>query len=139
MEQLPTTFQSAVTEPGKKRGFTSLFGAVFIIAFETGKVVDNKVFSKHCAGCNYWEKREKSLDEYVHWKCNHKCDANFTGSAGAMEPGVVSSLKRSLDFNIRYTGLFSDGDSKTLSLLLAEKPYVTVSEKTRHMGFFCES
>ena len=35
-----------------KRGFISLFGAVFIICYETGKVLDYKVMSKFCASCN---------------------------------------------------------------------------------------
>ena len=37
----------------QKRGFTSLFGAVFVISYETGKVLDYHVMSKHCAGCRY--------------------------------------------------------------------------------------
>ena len=35
----------------QKRGFLSLFGAVFVIAYETGKVMDFIVLSKHCSGC----------------------------------------------------------------------------------------
>ena len=35
----------------QRRGFSSLFGAVFIISYETGKVLDYIVLSKHCAGC----------------------------------------------------------------------------------------
>ena len=35
----------------QKRGFSSLFGAVFIIAYETGKVLDYIVLSTHCTGC----------------------------------------------------------------------------------------
>lgn len=108
----------------QKRGFSSLFGAVFIITYETGKVIDYLVMSKHCSGCNHWEKRDKLSDEYKEWKSHHKCDANFSGSSGAMEPrGAVTLFKRSLDHNIHYTNLISDGDSKTLSLLHQEMPY----------------
>ena len=35
----------------QKRGFSSLFGVVFIIAYETGKVLDYAVLSKHYIGC----------------------------------------------------------------------------------------
>ena len=42
----------------QRQGFSSLFGAVFIIAHETGKVVDYVVKSKHCAGCKYWGKKD---------------------------------------------------------------------------------
>ena len=108
----------------QKRGFTSLFGAVFIIAYETGKVIDYIVLSKYCAGCSLWEKQDKLSDEYKDWKTSHECDANFSGSAGAMEPqGAVLLFKRSLDFNVRYMNLVSDGDSKTMSLLQQEMPY----------------
>ena len=34
-----------------QRGFSSLYGAVFIIAHETGKVIDYIVLSRHCRGC----------------------------------------------------------------------------------------
>ena len=108
----------------QKRGFTSLFGAVFIIAYETGKVVDYIVLSKYCAGCSYWEKQDKLSDQYKDWKASHECDANFSGSAGAIEPnGALLLFKRSLDFHIRYMSLVSDGDSKTMSLLQQEAPY----------------
>ena len=36
----------------QKRGFLSLFGIVHVIEFNTGKVLDYKVFSKCCNECN---------------------------------------------------------------------------------------
>lgn len=93
-------------------------------AYETGKVIDYIVLSKYCAGCSLWEKQDKLSDEYKDWKASLECDANFSGSAGAMEPqGTVLLIKRSLDFNVRYMNLVSDGDSKTMSLLQQEMPY----------------
>ena len=44
----------------QKRGYSSLFGAVFIIVHKTGKVIDSHVMSKVCAGCKHWELRDKS-------------------------------------------------------------------------------
>ena len=61
----------------QKRGFSSLFGAVFIIAYETSKVVDYIVLSKYCAGCKQWDDRDKSSAAYAEWKANHDCSINF--------------------------------------------------------------
>lgn len=46
----------------QRRGFSSLYGAVFVIAFETGKVLDYTVLSRHCAGCQKWENSDKNSD-----------------------------------------------------------------------------
>ena len=58
----------------QKRGFSSLFGVVFVIVYVTGKVIDYHVMLKHCAACQYWEKRDKKSDEYRAWKEKHPCD-----------------------------------------------------------------
>ena len=108
----------------QKRGFTSLFGAVFIISFETGKVLDFRVLSKHCASCKFWENKDKTTEVYKEWKSAHQCQINFEGSAGAMEPnGALEMFKFSMEDNIRYTRLFADGDSKTHTMLVEKKPY----------------
>ena len=41
------------------RVFSSLFGAIFIIAYETGKVIYFVVKSKFCKACKYWEKKRE--------------------------------------------------------------------------------
>ena len=69
----------------QKRRFSSLFGAVFIIVYETGKVVDYCILAKHCAGCKQWEEQDKTTWEYAEWKENHICTINFSASAGVME------------------------------------------------------
>ena len=110
----------------QKRGFSSLFGAVFVIAYETGKVVDYIALSKYCAGCKLWDDRDKSSTEYAKWKANYDCAINFSGSAGAMEPiGTLKIFQRSLDHCLRYKSLISDGDSKTFSLLESKQVYGT--------------
>lgn len=54
----------------------------------------------------------------------HVCSANYSGSAGGMEPnGTLQLFKKSMTDKIRYKYLISDGDSKTHSLLLEEQPY----------------
>ena len=70
----------------QRRGFSSLFGVVFIIAHNTGKVIDYIVKSKHCASCRYWEKKDSSSEAFKSWKRTHECDVNHSGSASAMSP-----------------------------------------------------
>ena len=43
----------------------------------------NTALSEHCCGYKYWKDNDHSRSE---WKETHLCDANFTGSAGAIEP-----------------------------------------------------
>jgi hypothetical protein len=113
----------------QKRGFSSLFGVVFVIAYETGKVIDYTVLSKHCSGCKKWENENQTQAEYRAWKENHVCSINFTGSAGAMEPfGTLALFQRSVGYNLRYKYLVSDGDSKTFALLSREQVYGTDPE-----------
>lgn len=110
----------------QKRGFSSLYGAVFAIEYESGKVVDYQVLSRYCSGCKYWEKRDHESEKYKEWKKEHEssCEANYEGSAASMEPkGISMMYGRSLDNNLRYKQLICDGDCKTHSLLLEQKPY----------------
>lgn len=114
----------------QRRGFSSLFGAVFVISHDTGKVLDYVVKSKHCAGCSHWEFRDHTTDEYKTWKETHDCKTNFTGSACAMEPaGTLEMFCRSTDYKIRYKNLISDGDSKSHAMILEEQPYGTKSDE----------
>ena len=46
----------------RKRGHSSLFGAVFVITYETGKVLNYTVFSKHCVGCKLWDNKDKNTE-----------------------------------------------------------------------------
>ena len=110
----------------QRRGFSSLFGAAFVIAHETGKVIDYVVKSKFCKACKHWEKQDRTSEAYVAWKEAYTsvCDANFSGSAGSMEPqGTLEMFGSSLSHGLRYKWLISDGDSKTHALLLREQPY----------------
>lgn len=110
----------------QRRGFSSLFGATFVIAYDTGKVIDFRVKSKFCKGCKHWERQDQTSVAYTTWKASHKCDVNFAGSAGAMEPqGILEMLQSSTSYRLRYKWLISDGDAKTHSLILREQPYGT--------------
>ena len=46
----------------KKHGFSSLFGVVFAIEHESGKVIDYVVMSEHRRGCAYWKSKSKIND-----------------------------------------------------------------------------
>ena len=53
---------------------------------------------------------------------NTECDANFTGSASAMEPhGTLTMFFPSLDHKIRYKHLIADGDCKTHALYMSKR------------------
>ena len=81
-----------------KRGHSSLYGAVFALSWQTGKVIDYEVKSKFCYECNYWDKQdERPLQDYLHWKASHVCDITHEGSANSMEMrGTVDIYSRSI-------------------------------------------
>jgi len=71
-----------------KRGHSSLYGAVFALSWQTGKVIDYEIKSKFCYECNYWTSRTRDpcritfvgnrlmsatlpmKDQQIQWKCN---------------------------------------------------------------------
>ena len=48
---------------------------------------DYEVMSKICAVCNKWEDCDQENEDLKKWQEEHQsvCEANFTGSAGAIE------------------------------------------------------
>lgn len=109
-----------------KRGFSSLFGLVSLIRWNSGKVVDIVIKSKYCKECEYWTKRYDST-EYLEWLENHtnECQANHEGSSGKMEVDVVGEMfQRSEElYEVRYANFIRDGDSKTFKGILDSEPY----------------
>ncbi|XP_011866020.1 PREDICTED: uncharacterized protein LOC105561015 [Vollenhovia emeryi] len=110
----------------RKRGFSSLFGFASLIGWFSGKVIDICVKSKYCLECEYWEEKEDTA-EYEEWHALHekRCHANYSGSAGKMEPdAVVEMFSRSeATHNVRYAYYIGDGDSKTHKSIQDAKPY----------------
>ena len=104
-----------------KRGFTSLVGVVFVIALDTGEVLDYHVLSKECKKCSTKKSKCSSDEEFEEWLIEHQatrqCDINFSGSSPAMEAeGATILWKRSVELhNLRYRWMVSDGDSKAHS------------------------
>ena len=70
----------------QKRGRTSLFGVVVVIAWVAGQVLDVEVLSKHCEACKMNEGLLSS-EEYEEWYADHEenCECNYKGSSNAME------------------------------------------------------
>ena len=101
-----------------KRGFTSLTGVVFVLAVDTGEVLDYHVLSKECRKCTMKKSRCKTDKEFEEWQIEHissnQCDINFTGSSPAMEAeGAKILWSRSVELHkIRYKWMVCDGDSK---------------------------
>lgn len=59
-----------------------------------------------------------------HIKIGTACTIYFLGSAGAMVPqGTLEMFLSSLQHNLRYKWLISDGVSKMHALLLKKQPY----------------
>ncbi len=90
----------------QKRGHQSLLGAVYVIEYQTGKVLYyNIVFYKFCHDCNLHKNWDRDIADFLEWKESHesKCESNFDGSSGSMEPvGLDQLFKRSLYYKLRY-------------------------------------
>ena len=114
-----------------KRGFTSQFGVVMVISWESGQVLDYEVLSKYCHECKLHEPLDHSSAAYQDWWLGHKdkCSMNFEGSSASMEcEGARIMWRRSeQDLQLRYTCLIADGDSKTHNALVEDDPYNGVS------------
>lgn len=98
----------------QRRGHRSLNGAVSAISVTTGKVLDVRVYSKHC--------RCKNRLQRLH---ENSCVANYDGSSGGMEvKGVIDMFKSSeSQYNIRYRYYLGDGDSSAFPSVQKETPY----------------
>ena len=121
---LVTECQAMFDGTWRKRGFSSLQGAVTAISAKTGKCLDYETLNKVCYGCSKWKKLPDSPAKQK-WLAGHSCSINYAGSAPAMEPeGVKRIFERSeSDRSLQYTGYIGDGDSKSYSYILKVNPY----------------
>ena len=138
--------QVAVTIDGTwmKRGFSSRYGMVFAISWETGQVLDFCVLSKHCSSCQRWRSDRRSgkvsQAEFEAWSADHVCDVNTAASSPAMETeGVVTLFNRSVATRkLMYTTYIGDGDSKGFQAVVNAKPYgdveITKEECVGHVS-----
>ena len=96
-----------------RRGFQSLYGVVVVASWDTGKVFDVEVLSKHCQVYAAHRDMDESSDEFLDWWEEHQasCEANYNGSSPAMEShGALNIWKQSVElYKLRYTSKISDG------------------------------
>ena len=101
----------------QKRGYASLNDCVAALSVDTGKLLDIAAMSRYCRGCLKHAKDDKESPAYLVWKASHICNANYSGSAPAMEPeGAQRIFKRSKEkHSLTYSHCYGDGDSKSFS------------------------
>ena len=78
--------------------------------------LDAEPLTKVCKKCQLHSHLDKDSEEYHRWRAEHNnCKANYKGSAPAMESeGADRIFRRSVaTHKLRYTDLYSDGDSKS--------------------------
>jgi hypothetical protein len=93
----------------QKRGFSSLFGAVFTIAHKTGKSHRLCYEIQALLRLSVLGKKYHCSNAYSTWKEAHKCDFNHSGSASSMEPhGALEMFHSSL----QYKGSLQESDRR---------------------------
>ena len=96
-------FSIAVTVDGtwqKRYGYSSLHGVVFVMAVETGEVLDYETKSKVCFQCKAKTKWDKESEKCKKWVDEHKnnCPVNHTLSSEAMEKdAAIRIFKHSIE------------------------------------------
>ena len=108
-------FPVAVTVDGtwqKRYGYSSLHGVVFVMAVETGEVLDYEVKSKVCFECKAKTRWDKESERFKNWFKAHKdkCLVNHKMSSESMEKeAAVAIFKRSVEkHNLKYTTYVAD-------------------------------
>ena len=93
---------------GQNEDLPLLTGIVFVIAVDTGEVLDFHVLSNECHELSIKKSQCQSDEEFYQWQLEHlaadDCDINFTGSSPAMEAeGATDLWNRSVEcHNIQY-------------------------------------
>ena len=108
---VPVTFDSTWS----KRGFSANHCVGYVISAATGKVIDLEVISKTCHQCSQMQARldKESFDE---WIAEHECGGSYKGSSPSMEMECAKRMwGRSIDNELRYKWMITDGDSKSYS------------------------
>ena len=103
----------------RRRGVSSLFGAVILIGKYSNKVLDLLVKSKFCQACNHWKGKENTEEFKSLFEAHEEqCACNHRGSAGKMEvDGIIGMVMRSEELhNVKYATCIVDGDTKLSNL-----------------------
>ena len=107
----------------RKRGHSSLQGAVTCVSALTGKLLDYESLIKVCSKCARYGNRDS--DAYRNVMVNHQCKANYDGSADSMEPtGIKRMYQRFISVKkLRYTEYVGDGDTSSFNSVIKDHPY----------------
>ena len=107
----------AVTVDGtwQKRGHSFKIGVVFVLAVETGEILDYEIRSLYCHACVANKNKKQSAEEYKKWKSEHEplCRIDHKGSSDSMETDcAVDIFLHSVErCSLRYTIFVGDCDS----------------------------
>ena len=104
----------------QRRGYSWLNGIFACMSIDSGKVLDIEPMSRYCKVCVVNKKiKESDPNKYEVVKAEHKCKANYHGSAPNMEAvGAKRIFERSVaKNNLRYVEFYGDGDSKSFSTI----------------------
>ena len=101
----------------KRYGHNSKHGINFVIAVDTGQVLDYEIKTLVCKECEVNGKLDHTSDKYKNWLLKHKCPINHSGSSESMEKdSAVLMFCRSLDkHKLRYTTFVGDGDTSAFA------------------------
>ena len=115
----------------KRYRHSSLLGVVFILAIETGEVLDFEVRSTICFECRSREKWNRDSQKYKDWLEVHrdKCSINHTKSSEAMEKSAaVTMFIRSIEkHKLKYTTYV--GEVADACFKVYNEEYVVIKEE----------
>ncbi|KAK3720687.1 hypothetical protein QZH41_003444 [Actinostola sp. cb2023] len=95
-----------------KRDLPSNHGIGYLIAADTGKVIDYAMESKIYTACQQ-QRSKLSEVEFNAWKENHGCLGDYKDSSPSMEAACARRIwNASFNYKIEYRFMVSDGDSK---------------------------
>lgn len=105
------------------RGHLSHICVGTVIELFSGYVLDFKVLSNFCLGCEIGPKDDDP--RCSEWRARHKCQKNSSSKPGQMEVEAAKILfRRSLEkHGFRYTTMLCDGDSRAFNSLQEEQVY----------------
>jgi hypothetical protein len=99
----------------RSRGYSSKLGITIIFDADTGLPLDYHINSKFCHTCTQKRKDFATEEELVAWaeQDSHECAKNFASASSEMERKSLKVMfERSLESNLIYKYLISDGDCK---------------------------
>ncbi|XP_052212333.1 uncharacterized protein LOC127831382 isoform X2 [Dreissena polymorpha] len=104
---------------GSGRAYDSLSGHCSMVSTKTGKVLAYAVRSKTCRVCSQHKKKGNDPCKL------HDCRKNWSGSAKAMEPDMVTEMIiETAKKGVKVTGIVGDDDTTTAARLKTNVPHM---------------